>query len=89
MSWITASPVSRGFVLRLHRVEDVGSDTYCDVTEFPPIGVEEYVGEGREILASKDLAAILQTAADQGAVVDRWVNQGVVCDEYLDSRRDA
>ena len=85
--WLTASRSGRSFDLRLHEVEDVGSDDFLDVTEFPPLDPEEYVGEGRRVADCEDAIALLAAAVKFGAADDRWVNAGVVQAEYADARR--
>lgn len=85
--WLTASTNGRMYELRLHVVEDVGTDELLDVSEFPPLDPEEYVGEGRLVAVADDPTSVLQAAAQFGAADGRWVNQGLVEAEYADVRR--
>lgn len=85
--WVTVGEAHRVFRLTLHEVEDVGSDDFLDVSEFPPIAEDEEVGEGEVVGTSEEPEAALQLAEALGAAPDRWVNQGVVQDEYGDGRR--
>lgn len=87
--WLTAYPSGADFKLVLHEVEDIGSDEFLDVTEFPPLDENEYLGEGRVLSTHSDPDALLRDAAERGASPDRWVNGGVVQDEYRESRTDS
>jgi hypothetical protein len=77
----------REFVLRVHEVEDVGTENFLDVSEFPPLDHTEYVGEGRECGRYSTAEQAMDSSFTFGARVDHWVNQGVLGDEYLDLRR--
>jgi hypothetical protein len=85
--WLTLSPSNAGIRVSLHEVDDIGTDDFWDVTEFPPLDDDEYIGEGQTIavVATPDDALDL-AARDLGARPDRWVNQAVVCSEYGDYR---
>jgi hypothetical protein len=74
------------FVLSLHRVVDVGSPDFRDVTEFPPMDEDEYPGEGREVRTFDDAEQALRAAAAFGAVAERWVNEGLIDGEYSTAR---
>lgn len=87
--WVAVGEAHRVFRLTLHEVEDVGSDDFLDVSEFPPIAEDEEVGEGQVIGTSEEADAALHLAESLGAAPDRWVNQGVVQDEYRDGRRQS
>ena len=84
--WLSAYPSGRAFELVVHHVEDIGTEGFFDVSEFPPLDDEEYVGEGRSVAAEVEPGLILDAAELHGARPDRWVNAGVVQDEYRDSR---
>jgi hypothetical protein len=84
--WLTAFKSGRTFELVIHDVEDVGSDDFFDVSEFPPLDDEEETGEGRFLATADDAESLLQTAVANGADSERWVNSGVVQDEYRESR---
>lgn len=84
--WLTVSG-GRSYVVRLHEVEDVGDDDFLDVSEFPPLDPDEYLGDGRTVADESEPDAAFAVAAKLGASADRWVNSGVVQNEYADSRR--
>jgi hypothetical protein len=85
--WLTLSPGNAGITLYLHEVEDVGTDNFWDVSEFPPLDDEEETGFGRTIaVVSTPDEALDLAARELGAHPDRWVNQAVVCSEYGDYR---
>lgn len=68
-------------------VEDVGTDSCFDITEFPPLDPEEETW-GREIAVLSAPAEALHLAeCDLAADPERWVNQGIVCNEYQDFRK--
>ncbi|MFJ1895843.1 MULTISPECIES: hypothetical protein [unclassified Streptomyces] len=84
--WIAISSSRSGTTVYLSEVADAGTDTFHDVTEFPPLEPDEE-SWGREIAVLATLEEALQVAAQElGADPDRWVNQGIVCDEYRDFR---
>jgi hypothetical protein len=84
--WLTAYTSGRTFELVIHEVEDIGTDGFFDVSAFPPLDDKEYMGEGRAVATADVAEALLDAALDHGASTDRWVNFGVVQDEYADSR---
>ncbi|MET7727321.1 hypothetical protein [Streptomyces mirabilis] len=84
LRWITVSPGRAGVTVYLSEVEGVGTDTFRDITEFPPLDPEDE-GWGKEIgtVASPEEALHL-AARELGADPAHWVKQGIVCDEYHD-----
>ena len=86
LRWIAIGPGRSGFTVYLSEVEDAGTDTFGDITEFPPLDCDDETW-GKVIATVSDAAeAIELTERDLGADPDRWVNQGVVCSEYHDYR---
>ncbi|HVM13863.1 MAG TPA: hypothetical protein VM287_06000 [Egibacteraceae bacterium] len=82
---MTVAPFGDEFLVLLHKVEDVGDAGFADVSEFPPVNEDEYVGEGRVVATVGDAAAALASAEEcLGAHSGRWVNASLVGDEYLD-----
>ncbi len=75
------------YVLCLHEVEDVGTDDFVDVSEFPSLDRAEYVGEGREWGRYSAPEDALSVAAALGAQSGRWVNQGVLGHDYVDFQK--
>jgi hypothetical protein len=57
-----------------------------DVSSFPPVDEDEYLGEGRRLAEGRDLDDVWSSALAAGASEDRWVNQGMVASEYLENR---
>ena len=66
-----------------HAVEDVGHEGFLDLDVFPPFDqdAEEEFGELLGTAEDPQSALVLAEEAT-GAVRGRWVNQGVVQDEY-------
>ncbi|GGR01859.1 hypothetical protein [Kitasatospora griseola] len=86
LRWIALSPGSTGVTVYLSDVEDIGTDTFLDITEFPPLDPEDETW-GREIAVLPTPEDALQLAErDLAADPEHWVNQGIVCDEYQDFR---
>ena len=84
--WLTLFPQEGGvFTLLRHEVVDIGSDEFAYLDAFPPLDPEEAIGEGVEVGTYSTVERALQAAQAMGASVDRWVNQGMVEDEYLES----
>lgn len=86
---LAIGPEDESFVVRLHRVFDPGDPAFLDISEFEPVDANEEVGEGVEVARDSLPEGALATAAQHGAVPDRWVNQGLVENEYADARSRA
>jgi hypothetical protein len=70
----------------VHAVEDVGHESFLDLGSFPPFDQDaEEEDFGRLLGRVEDPQGALVLAEEcTGAVRGRWVNQGVVQDEYHD-----
>jgi hypothetical protein len=86
ISWLRASPSATCFALRLHQDLDDGSDDFFDVYEFRSVDEDDYLGEGCLVGEYPDAATVLEAATRIGARIDRWVNEGMIQDEYADLR---
>lgn len=84
VEWLCLSPESSGFKLTRHRVENIADEDSLDVYEFPPVDVDEEVGEGLVVAICDDGALALDMAAQFGALPDKWVYRGLVQYEYAD-----
>lgn len=84
--WASVCVVQGRFELRLHESEDIGSSDFADVAAFPSADPDDEFGEGRVVASASEVSKILEVASDHGALADRWVNQGVIDDEYLSVR---
>jgi hypothetical protein len=84
--WLSLRPSGDDFAVRLHRVHDEGSADFLDVYEFEPLDEDEDPGEGRLVGRYSDARTALDAAAGAGAQPGRWVNGGVLQDEYVDLR---
>ncbi|WP_371235183.1 hypothetical protein [Streptomyces sp. MAD19A] len=79
--------VTKGpFEVYLHVVEDVGSESFLDLIEFPPFDTGDEASEFGLLLGMADepLAALQVAEQRVGAERGRWVNEGIVQDEYGD-----
>jgi hypothetical protein len=85
--WLSVHAVGGGLALSLHQVQDEGTTDFIDVTVFSPVDEDEEFGEGRLLASYPDAATVLAAAEAYGARSDRWVNEGVVQDEYADLLR--
>ncbi|MEY9969012.1 hypothetical protein ABIA33_007099 [Streptacidiphilus sp. MAP12-16] len=86
LRWIAISPDRTGVTIYLSEVEDAGTDTFYDVSEFPPLDPDDGTW-GKEIatvLTPEE--ALIRACSEPGVNPDRWVNEGVICDEYRDFR---
>ena len=82
VKWLSVNPVrDGGFVVTAHHVYDDGVAESMSLT---PVDAEEYVGEGVDVGRHSEADAALEAAGDHGALSDRWVNFGMVADEYAD-----
>jgi hypothetical protein len=81
--WISLRPVREGIGIHLHEVEDVGTDTFWDLTEFPPLAPDDET-RGLVTLVTAPEDAIEVAERDLNADPAKWVRQGFACDEYGD-----
>ena len=79
--WISLSPGREGIGVHLHEVEDVGTGTFWNLTEFPPLDPDDET-QGLVTVVTAPEEAIRIAEHDLGADHARWVNQGFACDEY-------
>lgn len=84
--WLDAHSSGETFILRLHEAVDDGTDDVLDVYEFRSVDENDEFGEGVVVGEFPDTTALLDAAVDLGAIPDRWVNAGVIQDEYRDLR---
>lgn len=82
IQWLNVLPTDDGFALRLHHVHDDGDADFLDVGEFQPVDEDEDFGEGRLVGQYPDAETVLEAAVVMGGRPDRWVNAGVIQDEY-------
>jgi hypothetical protein len=70
----------------VHAVEDVGQENFLDLDVFPPFDQDAEEEDFGKLLgrAEDPQGALVLAEACTGAVRGRWVNQGVVQDEYRD-----
>ena len=87
LRWLVLEPDRSGIALRLHHVHDTRNADFFDVYEFAALDEEEPHGEGRLVALYPDEHAALRTASSIGSSPDRWVNAGVLQDEYADLRQ--
>ncbi|WP_328330839.1 hypothetical protein OHA70_09845 [Kribbella sp. NBC_00382] len=83
--YLEIRPAAR-YELYLYFAEDIGTDQFFDVGEFPSLEVrDEEDGFGRLIARADEPELALETARRlAGAAMDRWVNAGLVEAEYVD-----
>ena len=85
IEWLRLSGRSSSITLFRHRVRDLGGDDFKDVYEFPPVDAEEEQGEGKVLATFTKGAEALAASVDHGARAGRWVNDGMIQDEYADA----
>lgn len=84
--WLSVEPARSGtYQVRCCESLDVGGVDFADVYEFPSVDAE--FPDGRTWSFATRAEALAWAAHPLGAVPDRFVNQGVIQDEYLDHRR--
>ena len=84
--WISVAPEDGEVVLSLHEVYDQGREDFLDLYDFTPIGDDgDEDGEPAAEHRVSTLEEALALAAERyGADPARFVNAGVVQDEYAD-----
>jgi hypothetical protein len=83
--WVEIVPCGEGYRVVVHASRDVGGEHFRDLVEFPPLNDSDEEDFGEEVAVTAGARDALDAAhAGAGAVIDRWVNQGIAQDEYLD-----
>lgn len=84
--WVEVRPASGRYEAFLHTAEDVGHPGFMDLVEFPPLDLDDEEEEFGRLVAIADdpLTALAEAAGRAGTVSGRWVNIGLVQDEYID-----
>lgn len=84
--YVEVRPAKTRYEIFLHTLEDIGHETFADLVEFPPLDPEDEEEEFGRLVGTRDDPLTALTAAEDvtGAVRGRWVNAGVVQDEYHD-----
>lgn len=85
--WLRLSGRGSSIELVRHRVQDVGGAVSMDVYEFPPSDEGELHGEGVVLATFGDANDAVTASVAFGARSGRWVNEGVIQDEYADYSR--
>ncbi|WP_327188217.1 hypothetical protein [Streptomyces sp. NBC_01334] len=84
LRWIALGPGRKGVTVYLSEVEDVSTDSFLDVTEFPPLDPDDETwGRVLAVLPTPEEALEL-ARCEFAADPQRWVNHGFVSDEYYD-----
>lgn len=84
LSWIEIDADRQGrYVVSIHQVFDDEIDGLCDVREFEPFNPDQPYGCCRQFDAAEDA---LQHAIGLGASVHKFVNKGLLGEEYRDLR---
>ena len=76
--------VGGAFRLTLHEVEEPADLRTFDLAELQPVDHTEDVGEGRPVCEAATWEEVAGEAERLGAADHRWLNQGMVADEYSD-----
>lgn len=82
--WLSAAHEGGTYVLRLHETRDDGSPDFLDVYEFRSVDADDELGEGVIAGSTAEATELLAAAGRSGARLDRWVNAGVIQDEYAE-----
>lgn len=83
--WVELVPVEGSFSLFRHETYDDGTDEFFDVYAFRSADPDEDA-DGILLGIYPDAPTALRMAVRGGARPDRWVDQGVIQDEYADLR---
>jgi hypothetical protein len=84
--YVEVRAAKTSFEVYLHTLEDVGSESFFDLGEFPLFDPDDEADEFGRLLgmAEDPLAALIVAEQCTGAGRGRWVNEGIVQDEYGD-----
>jgi hypothetical protein len=84
--WLSIRADDNGVVLSLYESYDPQEEDFVDVYSFPELEVEQGEAAAEHTCESIEEALALARST-YGASADRWVNDGVVQDEYGDYRK--
>ncbi|MFE3560175.1 hypothetical protein ACFXKW_35750 [Streptomyces sp. NPDC059193] len=84
--YVEVRAAKTSFEVYFHTLEDVGSESFFDLGEFPPFDPDDEAVEFGRLLgmAEDPLAALIVAERCTGAGRGRWVNEGIAQDEYGD-----
>jgi hypothetical protein len=80
--WVELRPAKNFIEAWVYDVDDVGDENQSDIYDFPFLDPDGPVAPAASF--SDALAAAAYASEHWAAHPDRWVNQGVIADEYLD-----
>jgi hypothetical protein len=87
--WVEIVPKHGHYHVHVIEAEDVGSEQFIDVVEFPPLDPDDEHEGRRQVALEDDPAAAMAIAAQLvHANRTRWVNCGMAEAEYLDYLRN-
>ncbi|MZD05320.1 hypothetical protein GTW43_09525 [Streptomyces sp. SID5785] len=86
VSYVEVRPARGAYEVYVHTVEDVGHESFFDLSSFPAFDTDaEEEDFGRLVATVQDPLSGLAAAEEvTGAVRERWVNESVTQDEYAD-----
>ena len=84
--YFSAWPSGSRFVLVEHRVHDVGSANYLDISSFPTVDEDEETGEGRQVLVADEAEEVVARVRRHGGSQSRWKNHGLAADDYWSAK---
>ncbi|MFJ2241812.1 hypothetical protein [Streptomyces sp. NPDC087859] len=76
-----SAPGRTGVTIGLSEAADAGTDTFYDVSEFPPQDPNDETWGKKIANGLTPEEALIRACREPGVNPDRWVNQGIVCDE--------
>lgn len=75
-----------GVSIYLSEIQDAGTDTFDAISEFPPLEPDDKTWGKQIATVSAPEEAVNRACSEPGVIPDRWVNQGIIRDEYRDFR---
>lgn len=86
-AWRRAERDSTVYRLTQHRCHEEPEEAVGNPEHLEALEEDEDYAEGKDVATAATPEKLLQAAAAFGAVDDRWVNFGMIADEYHDLRK--
>ncbi|MGW4566480.1 hypothetical protein ACWEN3_30150 [Streptomyces sp. NPDC004561] len=86
VGYVEVRPARTSYEIYVHVVEGIGHEGFLDLGEFPALYADADEEDFGVLVATAEDPSTALAAAEEatGAVRERWVNAGVVQDEYGD-----
>lgn len=84
LSWLTIRKQEKGYALLHHKQHDEGSQEHLDIYSFKYLYLPKNMNEPKQLIFQSIDSALDYASTNLGASNTKWVNHGMVQEEYRD-----